>query len=261
MTGERLRRALLRFVEAVVYIGAIVVLWWAVVKVFSVSPLVIPGPGGVWHQLTDKFWLLVTSTAFTLGEALLGFAGAVIAGVVIGVGIVSSRIASRLLLPTLVAVNSAPKVVVAPILVIWLGLGLWSKVGMSFLLCFFPIVINAVQGLREVDPELIDLYRLMQASKWTTMRRVRLPNSLPYILTGLKIALPLAIIGAVIGEFVASRQGLGYQVLNAYSSSNTELVFAAVIVITIASVALFQLLVWIEARILAVYPVSVEARS
>lgn len=250
-----------RSAEIVLYIVALVVLWWAVVKAFAISPLVLPSPGGVWRAGASNAALLTASTLITLGEALMGFASAVLAGIVIAIGLVSSRTASRLVLPTLVAVNSAPKVVVAPILVIWLGLGLWSKVGMAFLLCFFPIVINAAQGLREVDPELIDLYRLMQASEWTTLRRVRLPNSVPFVLSGLKIALPLAIIGAVIGEFVAARQGLGYQVLLAYSTSNTELVFAAVLTITIASVVLFQLLVWAETLVLARYPVSVEGRS
>ncbi|HXP94494.1 MAG TPA: ABC transporter permease [Candidatus Binatia bacterium] len=247
--------------ELVLYLAVLVALWWAVVKAFHVSPLVIPSPEGVWLAGSQNFRLLASSTAITLGEALAGFGTAIVAGIIIAIGIVSSRAASRFILPTLVAVNSAPKVVFAPVLVIWLGLGLWSKVGMAFLLCFFPIVINAAQGMREVDPELLDLYRLMQAGRWTTLRRVRLPNSVPYILSGLKIALPLAIIGAVIGEFVAARQGIGYQVMLAYSNSNTELVFAAVLTITVAAVVVFQLLVWAESLILVFYPVSVEARS
>lgn len=247
--------------EIVLYIVALIVLWWAVVRAFAVSPLVIPAPEAVWSAGVANFGMLLTSTGITLAEALAGFAAATIVGVAMAVAIVSSRIASRLLLPTLVAVNSAPKVVFAPILVIWLGLGLWSKVGMAFLLCFFPIVINAAQGLREVDPELIDLYRLMQAGQWTTLRRVRFPNSIPYILSALKIALPLAIIGAVIGEFVAARAGIGYQVMLAYSNSDTELVFAAVLLLTLASVLAFQLLVWTESRMLSRYPVAVSARE
>jgi NitT/TauT family transport system permease protein len=256
-----MRDSLGRTGEIVIYVIALIVLWAAVVKVFHVSSLVLPSPEGVFAAGAANFALLLVSTAITLGEALTGFAAATIAGVLIAVAIVSSPLASRLLLPTLVAVNSAPKVVVAPILVIWLGLGLWSKVGMAFLLCFFPIVINAAQGMREVDPELIDLYRLMQAGNWSTLRRVRFPNSIPYILSGLKIALPLAIIGAVIGEFVAARAGIGYQVMLAYSNSATELVFAAVLLVTIASVVAFQLLVWAESLVLARYPVSIEARS
>jgi len=256
-----MRKAVARGAELTLYVAALIALWWAVVKAFAVSPLVIPSPERVLAAGIANFDLLVLSTGITLGEALAGFAAAVVAGVLLAVAIVSSRLASRLLLPTLVAVNSAPKVVFAPILVIWFGLGLWSKVGMAFLLCFFPIVINAAQGLREVDPELIDLYRLMQAGNWTTLRRERYPNAIPYILSAMKIALPLAIIGAVIGEFVAARAGIGYQVMLAYSNSDTELVFAAVLLLTIASVVTFGLLGWAESLMLARYPVSIEARS
>ncbi|MGA2394216.1 MAG: ABC transporter permease [Candidatus Lustribacter sp.] len=256
-----MRNAFVRGAEATLYVVALIVLWWAVVKAFGVSPLVIPSPERVLGAGITNFTLLALSTGITLGEALAGFAAAVVTGVLLAVAIVSSRLASRLLLPTLVAVNSAPKVVFAPILVIWFGLGLWSKVGMAFLLCFFPIVINAAQGLREVDPELIDLYRLMQAGNWTTLRRVRFPNAIPYILSAMKIALPLAIIGAVIGEFVAARAGIGYQVMLAYSNSDTELVFAAVLLLTIASVLAFALLGWAESLMLARYPVSIEARA
>lgn len=256
-----MRSALRRGLEMTAYVIALIVLWWAVVKAFAVSPLVIPSPERVAAAGLTNAGLLALSTGITLGEALAGFAAASVAGVLLAVALVSSRLASRLLLPTLVAVNTAPKVVFAPILVIWFGLGLWSKVGMAFLLCFFPIVINAAQGLREVDPELIDLYRLMQAGHWTTLRRVRFPNAIPYILSAMKIALPLAIIGAVIGEFVAARAGIGYEVMLAYSNSDTELVFAAVLLLTVASVAVFGLLGWAESLMLARYPVSIEARS
>jgi NitT/TauT family transport system permease protein len=252
---------ILRSVEIVVYAAVVVLLWWAVVAIFAVNALIIPSPIGVWNAGVDNFVPLIGNTAITLAEAVLGFLIALVASIVSAIGIVSSPLASRLLLPSLVAVNSTPKVVVAPILVIWLGLGIPSKIGMAFLLAFFPIVINGIQGLREVEPNLIDLYRLMHASKWTIMRRVRLPNAVPHILSGLKIALPLAIIGAVIGEFVAARTGLGHQIVLAYSNFDTELVFAAVIVITIASVLLFQLLVAIERIILAIWPLSAQTRS
>jgi NitT/TauT family transport system permease protein len=253
---EAARKTLARSLCAVAYIIAVVAVWWAVVEYFSVSSLVLPSPHGVWEAATDNVTLLFVSTAITLGEALVGLATALLTGVAIAVAILSSRLASRLILPALVALNSAPKVVIAPVLVIWLGFGIASKIGMAFLLCFFPIVINAIQGLSEVEPDLIDLYRLMQASHFVILRKVRLPNAVPYILNGLKIALPLAIIGAVIGEFVAARQGVGYQIMMAYSNFKTEFVFAAVILVSLASVALFQLLLWIEDRIMAWRPRS-----
>jgi NitT/TauT family transport system permease protein len=249
-----------RVAAVILYIGCLVALWWAVVEVFDVSPLVIPGPEGVWNAMTDHASLLLENTLYTLEEALLGFAVATIVGVALAVVIVSSPAVSRVLLPTLVAVNSAPKVVVAPILIIWLGLGMLSKVGMAFLLAFFPIVIATVQGLSDVEPNLVNLYRLMRSSRVTILRRVRLPNAVPHLISGMKIALPLAIIGAVIGEFVAARRGIGHEIVLAYSNFDTELVFAAVIVITLASVLLFEALSWTERRVLRWRPTSFDAR-
>jgi NitT/TauT family transport system permease protein len=253
---ESPRGKLARALGAVAYVVAVIALWWVVVDLFAVSSLILPSPLGVWEAARENAALLLVSTAITLGEALFGFAIAIVVGVAIAVAIISSRLASRLILPALVALNSAPKVVIAPVLVIWLGFGIASKIGMAFLLCFFPIVINAIQGLSEVEPDLIDLYRLMRASRFTILRKVRLPNAVPYILSGLKIALPLAIIGAVIGEFVAARQGVGYQIMIAYSNFKTEFVFAAVILVSLASVVLFQLLLWLEQRIMSWRPPS-----
>ena len=256
-----MRDSVRRVGEIVASIAVAIVLWWGIIAVFHVSSLVIPAPQAVLVAGFANFGFLIASTFVTLGEALAGFLAAIIIAVLLAVGLVTSPFASRVLLPALVAINTAPKVVVAPVLVIWFGLGVGSKIGMAFLLCFFPIVINAAQGMREVDPELIDLYRLMQAGAWTTLYRVRIPNSIPYLLSGLKIAWPLAIIGAVIGEFVAAKAGIGYQIMLAYSNSNTELVFAAVILITIVSVLAFQLLAWTESFALRHYPVTVESRA
>jgi NitT/TauT family transport system permease protein len=254
-------KALYRAIESIAYVAILLVAWWGAVAGLKINPLIIPSPLGVWDAALDHGHLLAVGTAITIGETLLGFALAIIAGVGLAIAVISSKTASRLVLPTLVAINSAPKVVFAPILVIWLGLGVPSKVGMAFLLAFFPVVINCIQGLVEVEPNLVDLYRLMQANDRTILRRVRLLNSVPYLLTGLKIALPLAIIGSVIGEFVAAKEGLGHQIVLAYSNFDTELVFAAVIVITLVSVLLFQILVWIERALLAVWPITAASRS
>lgn len=249
-----------RLVIATVYCALLVVLWWATVQIFDISPLLVPPPQDVWGATVEHSGLLFTHTLYTLQEALLGFGLAVVVGVILAIVIVSSPRVSKVLMPTLVAINSAPKVVVAPILVIWLGLGMASKVGMAFLLAFFPIVISTAQGLNEVEPNLVNLYRLMRAKRLTILRRVRLPNSVPYLISGMKIGLPLAIIGAVIGEFVGARQGIGYQIMLAYSSFSPDLVFAGVIAITLASVILFELLSWVERRVLVWRPPGFDDR-
>ena len=163
---------------------------------------------------------------------------------------------SFLLLPTLVATNATPKIVIAPILVIWLGLGLESKVAMAFLLSFFPIVINATRGLSDVPSELVDLFRLLQASRFQSFRKVRFPSAVPSIFDGFKIAMPLALIGAIVGEFIASREGIGHQMLLAYANFDTAFVFAAVVFVAIMATLLFEALVVVERYVLRDRPTS-----
>ncbi len=164
--------------------------------------------------------------------------------------IVYSPYVRSVLMPTMVGFNAMPKVVLAPLLVIWLGLGFESKVAMAFLLSFFPVVVNTTTGMADVEPELLHLLWLLRATELQTFLYVRLPNSLPAMFDGFKIALPISLIGAIVGAFVGSRQGLGYIVLLAGANLNTELVFAAVIVIAVLSIALFELLVVFERMLL-----------
>jgi NitT/TauT family transport system permease protein len=249
-------QALLKSVRLIVYLAAVVALWFASVEIFGVNSLVLPAPQAVAQAAYDNFALLVVHTLITLEEALVGFAVAIVIGIGLAILMIWSETITRLVMPALVAINSTPKVVVAPILIIWLGYGTLSKIGMAFLLCVFPIVINAAQGLVGVEPDLLDLYHLMKADRWTVMRKVRLPSALPSIFSSLKIALPLAIIGAVIGEFVAARAGIGYQIVMAYSGFKTEFVFAAVIGISLTCIALFELLNWLEHRLLSWRPIG-----
>ena len=255
---RRLRDGVRKTAGVVLYLAVVVALWYAVVEILAVSPLILPAPQEVAQAAYDNLALLVIHTLITLEEALIGFGLAIVAGIGLAILMVWSEAATRLVMPALVAINSTPKVVVAPILIIWLGYGTLSKIGMAFLLCVFPIVINAAQGLVDVEPDLLDLYRLMKANRWTVMRKVRLPSALPSIFSSLKIALPLAIIGAVIGEFVAARAGIGYQIVMAYSGFKTEFVFAAVIGISLTCIALFDLLSWLERRILSWRPAARE---
>jgi NitT/TauT family transport system permease protein len=198
-----------------------------------------------------KFWnLLLTSSLITLVEAALGFVIAALVGIGLALVITYSSSAGAIIMNTLVGVNATPKVAVAPILIIWLGLGIESKVALAFLLSFFPIVVNAARGFADVPVDLMNLYRLMHATPWQIFRKVRMPSAMPAIFDGFKIALPIAMVGAVAGEFVASRQGLGYQIVLAFSNFNSALVFAAVIVIAVEATILFQVLIAIEDRVL-----------
>ena len=252
----RLPRILRKLAGAAIYVAILVLVWDLAVRFLQIRPYLIPAPAGVGEALSDFGSLMVRHTAITLVEALVGFALAAVIGIVLAVIIVYAPVVRSFLLPTLVAVNATPKVAIAPVLVIWLGFGLESKYAMAFLLSFFPIVINTARGLADVPVELLNYFRLMRATGFQTFVKARLPHSLPYMFDGFKIALPIAVIGAIIGEFVAAREGIGFQIMRAYSRLDTELVFGAVITVAVISTLLFELLVWLERRVLAWRPTS-----
>jgi len=232
------------------FFAALVVAWELCVRLTGVRSYLLPAPSGVWDALVTAAPHLAQHTSLTVLEALAGFALSAVFGILMAMVIVYSPYLRSVLMPSLVAFNATPKVALAPLLVIWLGLGIESKIAMAFLLSFFPIVVNTATGMAEVEPELINLFRLMRASELQTFIHVRLPNSLPALFDGFKIALPIALIGAVVGEFVGARQGLGYMILLAGGNLNTELLFAGVIVIAVLSVVLFEILVMVERLIL-----------
>ncbi len=248
--NHRLARAGRRFVGAALYVAALVLTWQLIIEVFGLRSYLLPTPGGVGQAAVDNARLLATSAWVTTLEAMAGFGLAVVVGIGLAIVIVYSPLLRGFVLPSLVALNAMPKVAVAPVLIIWLGLGMQSKIAMAFLLSFFPIVINSARGLADVHPALLDYFRLLRASTLQTFLKARLPNSLPAMFDGFKIALPIAMIGAVIGEFIASREGIGRQIIVAYSGFRTELVFAAVIAIALLSTVLFELLVLAERRVL-----------
>jgi NitT/TauT family transport system permease protein len=238
-------------IELLVFLAIVLLLWTLGVKVLRINALILPDPLNV-LQAGLKLWkLILGETLYTMIEALLGFALAVVVGLLIALGVTYWAPFRRIVVPTIAALNSTPSVVVAPIFVIWLGIEIPSKVALAFLISFFPIVINAARGLTDVEPELLDFYRLLRATQWRIFRSLRLPSSLPALFDGMKLALPIAIIGAIIAEFVASRKGIGYQILVAYAHFNTGFVFAAVIVVAGASTLLFQALRLIERRVLS----------
>ena len=247
--GRRLRFGRQR-IGNLLYLVGLIVGWEALTIVLNINSLLLPAPSAIAEVFVRFAELILVSCAITLGEAMAGFVLAVVIGVALAVVVVYSPPLRGIVLSTIVAVNATPKVAVAPILVIWLGLGLESKIAMAFLLSFFPIVINAIRGLADVPHDLMNLYRLMRATPFQVFRKVRLPNAMPALFDGMKIALPISMIGAVAGEFVAARQGIGYQIVIAYSNFNSELVFASVITVAVLATVLFQVLVIIEDRVL-----------
>ena len=183
-------------------------------------------------------------------EILGAFVLSGVAGVLLGLAIAWSNAISRTLTPFLVFVNTLPKVAVAPLFLVWMGYGIVPNMLIGALIGFFPVVINTAVGLTQIDQDLIDLGRVFNAPKWKVFAKIRVPNAYPYILSALKITATAAVVGAIVGEFVASQRGLGYVIITSQSSMNTPVAFAALILISILGLLLFGIVAWLS-RVLA----------
>jgi NitT/TauT family transport system permease protein len=229
---------------------AIIIAIWAVsCRLFEIPEAVLPTPGQVITAFIDSFGLLAREGWVTLTETVLGFALALAVGLPLAVAIANSRALNLMFYPLLVALQSVPKVALAPIVLVWLGTGLESKLAIVWLVAFFPIIIDTAAGLRSTPRELIQLARSLKASPWQIFYKVQFPAALPFVLTGAKVAITLAVIGAVIGEFMGSSSGLGYLLLSATSQLNTPLAFAALFALSILGLGVYAVVEVVEVAI------------
>jgi NitT/TauT family transport system permease protein len=221
-------------------------LWELAVDLLRLPSYLLPAPSEIavlmvvrWQMLADQFW-------YTATAAFVGFAIAVAIALGLGAMIAASRWAERILYVWLVVFHAVPKVVVAPLLLVWIGFGMKSSIIFVVIFTFFPMLVNTVTGLRSADPEMLLLVRAMGGSDWQALRKVRLPTALPSILAGVKVSATLAPVGAVIGEFVASNNGLGHLLIQAVGSLEVPTAFAAVFVISIFGIAIWYAAEWGE---------------
>jgi NitT/TauT family transport system permease protein len=217
------------------------VLWQLAVYIFRFPNWVLPAPSSIFTELfndaPDYCWNAI-STLFT---TLSGFFLAFVVGTTLAILIVYSRVIEAAIFSLLVSFNSIPKIALAPLFVIWLGTGAPARISVAFMVAFFPVVINTILGLRSVDPDAVDLFRTMRGSRLQSLLKIQLPQALPYIFSGLKVAISFALVGAIAGEFIASQSGLGSVVLVAEGMFQTDRVFAALIVLGMIGTALFYL--------------------
>ena len=209
--------------------AAIVVIWEAYVQIFRISRIVLPSPTDIFLASVSHGGELLSETWPTLIESILGFAIAIAIGIPLAVCVANSRILNRTFYPILVATQSIPKVAIAPIILVWFGLGMESKLAIAFLVAFFPIVVDTATGLQATPPGLLELAKSLRASPLQTFLKVQFPSALPFIFSGAKVAVTLAVIGAVIGEFVGSMNGLGNLLLVANSQLDGPLAWAALV--------------------------------
>ena len=214
----------------------ILVAWQVAVPALGLSEFVLPTPAQIARRIAKDWPLLLAHARVTLFEVLGGFAFAVLAGIPTALLIFYSRIFERAVYPLLIAEQAVPKVALAPLVVLYLGYGWAPKIFLAFLIGYFPIVVATVVGLQSIEPAMVDLLRAMGASPWQTFVKLRLPAALPNLFGGLKLAIGLAVIGAVIGEYVAAERGLGYLQLQANSQFDTTLNFASLLFVALRAV-------------------------
>lgn len=232
-------RSLRRYVPSLVLFGALVLLWQTLPPLLRIREYLLPGPVAVVRAAVDFSIPWHTHLWITTLEILGGFLLAGAAGVALGIAIAWSPTISRALVPFLVVVNTLPKVAVAPLFLLWLGYGVFPNILIAALIGFFPVVINTAVGLTQVDEELLDLGRVFGAPTWKVFLKIRLPNALPYVLSALKITATAAVVGAIVGEFVASQAGLGMVIMTAQTNLNTPVAFASLLWISVIGLALY----------------------
>ncbi|TMJ33607.1 MAG: ABC transporter permease [Alphaproteobacteria bacterium] len=232
-------RALARAVYPLVGVAVILLIWQAYTRVFAVSRIVLPAPSDIMLASIERYDLLLRETWPTFLESVYGFGLAVAIGIPLAVCVASSRMLNLTLYPILVATQSVPKVAIAPIILVWFGLGIESKLAIAFLVAFFPIVVDTATGLQATPSGLLELARSLRASPLQVFTKVQFPAALPFIFSGAKVAVTLAVIGAVIGEFVGSMSGLGNLLLTANSQLDSALAWAALVWLSILGILLF----------------------
>ena len=254
--GAKSRR--IRFGSPIAWIGLLVLIaaWLVAIQVFNIPSYILPKPEAVVRALWSGLAVSPTSPLGyylplwgTLSNAAIGFAIGVTLGLVIGSLMAEVPAIERLVMPYAFALQSLPKVAIAPLVVIWFGFGDGSKIAISALLSFFPVLINSFTGLRAVEPERLDLMRSLSATRFETYRIVKLPNAAPFIFAGLDMAVVYALLGAIVAEFLGAQRGMGVVITQAQAVSDVAGVFAALVILGMLGILLHAIVRWAEARI------------
>ncbi|KAF0125091.1 MAG: NitT/TauT family transport system permease protein [Xanthobacteraceae bacterium] len=246
--------------DVILVLAGSLILWEIGVWWFAPSPLILPPPSAIFAAFFETPWVFVRHLGFTLAMTAVGFVLAVVLGVLMAVAIVYSPLVERTIYTLLVALNSIPKVALAPLFVIWMGTGVEPKIAIALMLAIFPIVIDMVLGLRSVDPDMLNLARVSRATPMAILMKIRFPCALPSLFAGMKVAVSFALVGAIVGEFVAGSRGLGFQILVAQGQFDTVRVFVPLLLLGVVGTILFFLVDYAE-RVCLPWHVSQRSRQ
>jgi NitT/TauT family transport system permease protein len=250
---RRLPRSGIEIVLSCLLLLLLITGWEVIVRLRGIPPLVAPAPSVVWESLVahTRSGFLIRHLGVTLSEILLGFVAGSLFGIGLGIAVALSPLLRGILHPYVIASQAMPKLALAPIFVMWFGFGILPKVFITALIAFFPLFENTVTGLNEVDGDALELFRALRASPWQTLCWLRLPNAAPYVVAGLRVAMVLSIVGAVVAEYVGANRGLGALIISSQGMLDTPLMFAVFVVLLLLGVVLYQAVVLLERVCLA----------
>jgi NitT/TauT family transport system permease protein len=235
-----------RYTMAISAHAALILGWYLFVRLGDVPRFVMPSPGDTVQALTESNYDWLANSWVTGSEIFGGYFLALVVGVMLALAFTWSRTLEALVLPLLVTLNMIPKVALGPLFIVWFKYGVLPNTLMAFSIAVFPILLNTAKGLREIEPDLLDLVRSLRGTRWQLFTKVQLPGSLPYIFAGMKVGAILAVAGAIVGEFLGSDKGLGYLMLQVQVTLDTPAMFMAVILITLLGMLLYGLVLLLE---------------
>lgn len=225
---------------------ASILIWQLICTAFNVSEFIFPSPMRIWNQLVEYRATIAAHAWRTYWVTMAGFGLAIVVGVLLGFVIGSSRIAYAAVYPLMTAFNALPKAAFVPILVVWFGIGIGPAILTSFLISFFPIMVNIATGLATLEPELEDVLRVLGAKRWDVLMKVGLPRSMPYFFGSLKVSITLAFVGTTVSEMTAANEGIGYLLISAGSAMQMGLAFGGLVVVGAMAMIMYELFNYIE---------------
>lgn len=242
---------LLSVIYPLISLLVLLILWDVSIRVFDIPDYLLPSPEAVYQALANGFrdQSLWPHIGTTLGETLIGYAIGSLLAIVLGVILAESRTFERFVYPLLVALQATPKVALGPIILVWFGFGMASKIVLVALVCFFPLFVNTVNGIRRTDAELLDACRAFSASRMYLLFHVKLPSAAGDIFAGLQIGVALALIGAVVAEFLSAQQGLGYLIASSSVNMSLSTMFAGVFLLALSGFIGAQIMRWLQGRV------------
>ncbi len=244
--GGRLAAAIGYYLPSALVMLGLLAAWQLAVEFWQVKEYILPSPWAALKAFARPNYQWTANFLATLYAVIGAFALSAVLGIALAVLIVWNDLLMRTVMPLLVLFNTLPKIALAPLFVIWLGYGIWPNIVIGTTIAFFPMVVNTAVGLAQAEPEMLDLVRTLRANRWQVFAKIRFPNAVPYIFTGLKLNATMSVIGAVVGEFVASERGLGALIISGGVTLETASIFASLLLISALGLVLYGIVVAIE---------------